>query len=310
MKFFEEFFEGATYGAEIEWTDWNARDIKIPPHLGWLDYKEVAINNTDGSAFDWTKKNNPLGGEVCFTPVSEVDDLLDNFCDLVGLLQPSVSHRSSTQIHIAIPGLKDDVETLKKIVQWTIDNKSYYKSALQPQKPNSEKFPSPDDLRLAKKHYQQMTKMAFSTVQKPRLEEMMSAETFEEFYDAHFAQHPKDPTRRLKHLAPRPFINTRSLLKHGTLEFRTFRGTTKVSEFQSVVEFCQILLYHAAVTGEPMEEWYEREVEEYAWEFPPMPEFIPGNERCYEETFRPFPLSIGDNYSQEAIDRLLEREGI
>lgn len=304
----EKDLEKATYGIELEWTDWPFLEIEIPEHLGYVDYKETAVNNQDGTAWDWTKTWNPTGGEICSTPSSSPEDLAKKVWDLAALVKPKLSHRSFTHIHVAIPGMKDDIEKLKWLVRYTLDNRDFIRyEAFPVPRPKRADYPDEEDFKWAKKFHRVATNWMHATVQKPRIEEMMSAETFDEFYNAHFSTHPKDSSRRLKHLAPRPYVNTRSLLKHGTFEFRHFWGTTSGEDVQQMAEYATKFLYHALFTGVPMEDWYPAEKQVNEWEWPEMPLFLPENEKRFQETFTPLPVNIGDNFDDEQIKRVVEK---
>lgn len=270
-----------TYGLELEWTDNDTR-IEIPPKWGFWDKKETDVLNTDGTAYKYTH----IGGEVGTTPTDSIDQKLENVSGLIDLLSPKLAHRSFTHVHIAIEGLKEDLPTLKTIVRYQVENQDYINDVVTPIKPvNPDDYETYEDVKLARKWARQCNIWMTRVPGPERVEEIMQAKTFDEFYQAHYPPR-KDGSGRAYGVAPRPGLNMRSLHKHGTVEFRFFYGSIDVNEIRSMLEFADKYMDEAMKLegGVPVSEWYPQLKEELEWVFPEMVPFDVEGEKIFNKT--------------------------
>lgn len=277
---------GWTFGCEFEWADVDRR-VVLPSELGTWDKRELDVHNTDGTAYF----HSHIGGEVLTTPVSSPEELADQTVELVALLNPKLTYRCFTHIHIAVPGLVDDLDALKSLLRFATRNQRYINENIAPivDAGPIEDWDSREDWMAARKWQRQQEYWMSKTFEPPRLEEMYEATTFKEFYEATFTPN-KTKTSRLWWAGCRPGVNFRSLKKHGTLEFRFFWGSTDPHEVWSMADFAKSYL-QSGLIGDDLEGWYPTAKIERGWQFPdPLP-FIPWQERRWQETRKKHPGS-------------------
>lgn len=271
-----------TFGCELEWADVDTR-VKLPPELGVWDVKEKDVHNTDGTAYWFTH----IGGEVLTTPVGTPHELEGQVRSLVELLKPTLTYRCFTHIHIRVPGLTEELPSLKKLLQYTVDSQPYVNSQIAciPQAGERGEYESREDWMAARKWQRQQEFWMTQTHPKSRIEEMLGSESFEEFYLSTYPPR-KTGTDRCWWLGARPGVNLRSLHKHGTVEFRFFYGSIDPTQVRHVAEFCAEYMSQALGEGVPIEEWYPVMKKLSGWDFPSPLSFIPWQERRFEETRR------------------------
>src|SRR5690606_12459417 len=105
--------------------------------------------------------------------------------------------------------------------------------------PTREQYPDYEDFKAARKWARQANIWMTRVPGPERVEEILSATTFDEFYKGHYPPR-KDKPGRAYSLAPRPGVNLRSLHKHGTVEFRHFYGSVDVFEITSMASFAKV----------------------------------------------------------------------
>ena len=270
-----------TYGAEIEWSDVE-RTTPIPEQYGVWDKDETTIMNSNGEAIDATGKRNTLGGEINTRPTDSIEEQVEAFTELKSLLNPVVLYRNSTHVHIGVPGLVEDVDALKHLFQYVQDNQDFvYYEMLAREAPTAEEFPDPEDLKLAKNFNRQRKYWSKARVPPNRAANILQTTTPKEFYDKHF-QYSEEHGRYLYSIGiVRAGINVRALFKYGTVEFRTFAGTTDSEEFRSCLEFADEFV-RAGLNDHTRT---ARDIyESREWKFPPWPPFIPELDRVFLKT--------------------------
>lgn len=223
-----------TYGLELEWTEWD-RSTPIPPELAELDEDEVEVCNQDGSPYG--KGSEGRGGELCVTPSDSIDEAVEKVAELREIVgAPGVSHRCYTHVHIAYPGLAEDVSAAIAVLRYTIDSANADAlETLAPAPPAVEGLPGREG-KIARDWKRRSNLYARSRISALRIPELLAAETPEEFYEAHYPPR-RDGKGRAYGVTPRYSVNLRSLRKHGTIEFRTFGGTTEPEEIRELLEF-------------------------------------------------------------------------
>ena len=115
-----------TYGAEIEWGDIDRR-MSIPPTLGKWEYAETDIVNLrppfEYRACDPLGKEPWMGGEVNMMPTKTWHEQVDRIMQLYEMFleygnQPTTGCVNHGHIHVHVPGLKEDLASLKKLVAY------------------------------------------------------------------------------------------------------------------------------------------------------------------------------------------------
>jgi len=118
--------ETFTYGAEIEWGDIDRR-MAIPTNLGKWEYAETDIVNLrppfEYRACDPLGKEPWMGGEVNMMPTKTWQEQVDRVMKLYEMFleygnQPSTSCVNHGHIHVFVPGLKNDVAALKRLIAY------------------------------------------------------------------------------------------------------------------------------------------------------------------------------------------------
>jgi len=238
-----------TYGYEIEWGD-IPRTLSLPDNLGSWEYTETDVLNLQGGyalrAADPLGIDPPMGGEINTRPTATWQEQVDRIMSIHNLFvaaghSPSSSLASHGHLHVHVPGLRDDIEALKRLVAYIRDNQ-----ALTVEKCGGY-YDDPDMKGAAKgaKSYlkydggRQMPGYMIDNI-------LTLARDFDHFIKLHAAG--KDGVSM-----GRPFryaINTYCLKHTGTVEFRCFRATVKREEIADHFRFVEAFM-DAALNGGP-----------------------------------------------------------
>lgn len=226
-----------TYGLELEWTDWD-RSTPIPPALAVLTEDEITVCNRDGSPYG--KGSSGRGGELCVTPSDSIEEAVEKVARLAEIVgDPKVSHRCHLHVHIAYPGLRDDVSAQLSLFRYSIDPANADAlERLAAARPEIPEIVDPEARKAAAAWLRRSDLYTRSRVPSSRIPEILAATTPREFYDAHFASR-RDGRGRAYGVAPRYTLNLRSIHKHGTVEFRMFSGTTEPDEVREILAFSE-----------------------------------------------------------------------
>jgi hypothetical protein len=256
--------EKFTYGMEIEWGDVR-RDIVIPTSLGSWEYSERDIVNLQepyrNICADPLGESPPVGGEINTVPTKTWEEQVDRYFELEEFFkskgcQPTVGATAHTHIHCRVPGLKDDIDALKRLTAYIKQNQSevvdrvygFYDTKEMKGVPGSKMYLKFDGGR---------------TIPEYMTDNIINKSTdFDSFIKMHAAG--KDGVSM-----GRPFryaINMYALKHIDTVEFRLFRGTMDREELQSCFRFVQDFLDAAINTEKPIEEVFK----EGKYKFPPM----------------------------------------
>jgi hypothetical protein len=252
-----------TYGYEIEWGDIDRR-LTIPEHLGKWEFAETDIVNENepyrGVACDPLGLEPPFGGEINTKPtktwqkqVERVEELYKFF--IANNNQPTASCVNHGHLHIFVPGLKDDIAALKKLIAYIKDNQeTTIKNCYQ-----------------YKEHYAMKDTKTSKTYLKwdggrPMPEYMCNniinlATDFNHFIKLHAAG--KDGVSM-----GRPFryaINTYCMKHTGTIEFRCFRSSVNMNEITDCFRFAEQFIDAALNDGPSVEEILKQ-----GFKFPPL----------------------------------------
>lgn len=124
-----------SFGAELEWSDID-RSIDIPKELGaWEGPKiagynlgsEIDIVNTKGEwrgvATDPLCLNCPVGGEIHVNPSWTIESQLIRIMRIMDLFpQVGVACPNHGHIHVGIQGIRQDLQALKNLFEYTQNN--------------------------------------------------------------------------------------------------------------------------------------------------------------------------------------------
>ncbi len=266
-----------TYGLELEWADVDRR-IEIPEDLGSWDTQDYTIVNSNGRANDPTGRY-PIGGEINTKPTSTPMEQAHIAFQLAELLKPTINYRCNLHVHVAVPGLAEDVNLMKQVALYFRENEKFVFSVVEPiPKPTKEDYADPEELKGAMKRYRRRLFSHHYSLPEERFAELMRASYPTDIYASHAPLSASG--LRLFHIAPRPAMNLRSLFKNGTIEFRHFPGTADWIEIESAVSWCKSFVTAAITDQTPAKDLYESR----DWIFP---QFRPYNHKLevgYQET--------------------------
>lgn len=253
-----------TWGYELELGD-VLRTRKIPPELGSWEYAETDICNIHepyrGLASDPLGIQPPLGGEINIRPTRTVLQATQRVMDTINWFkeqgdEPSAACTNVGHVHVHIPGLMEDIEGLKALTRYIINNQQTAISACWQYKEHP----------LMKKAKSACTYMKWDGG-RPMPDWMGEnicrlANNFEDFIRIQCCG--KDGVSR-----GRPFryaINTYCLKHTKTIEFRLFRASLKMKEILSSMQFVNEFMNAALNTGEPIASILSRN----SFTFPPF----------------------------------------
>lgn len=231
---------GWTYGIELEWPD---IDVRRALHNGWdWSRTDYTIVNSDGVANDPKHEIVLRGGELNSPAFSDTIDLADQVGYLASLMQPGANYRSNTHIHIRVPGLEDDLPSVKRIADNVREYLPDVINVFDPLDPLLElpNHRTPDELAgaISRRRHSKRSRHHFTS--QTRHDMRMQAGTLEEFLEYEVPRAKNG--RPCWALAAREAVNLRSLRKHGTIEFRCFPGSRKFEEIHAATNLCRDLL--------------------------------------------------------------------
>lgn len=239
-----------TYGYEIEWGDID-RTIKIPESLGSWEYAETDIVNlydpVKNIACDPLGLNPTYGGEINTKPTKTSKEQIDKILELYDFFiknnnKPSSSCVNHGHLHIHIPELIKDINLLKKLTKYIMENQKltvdacykFYSLPIMKKLKNCTMYLKLDGGRL-------MPNFMCNNI-------INLSKNFNDFIKLQCAG--KDGVSM-----GRPFryaINTYCLKHTQTIEFRCFRSTTNRKQIEDQFKFAKNFLYHALTDGKPV----------------------------------------------------------
>ena len=255
-----------TYGYEIEWGDID-RTLEIPEHLGSWEYAETDIVNIHDPykyvACDPLGTDPPVGGEINTKPTATVEEQVDRIMEIHQLFvghgnQPSASCVNHGHLHVYVPGLKDDVDALKRLVAYIQKNQEATIEHLYG-------FYDHPEMKKSKGAKMYLKLDGGRPMPDYMCDNIISlAEDFDHFIKLHAAG--KDGVSM-----GRPFrfaINTYCMKHTGTIEFRCFRSTTDRKQIEDQYRFAVKFIDAALNDGPSVNEILFDEG--YTYEFPPF----------------------------------------
>lgn len=253
-----------TWGYEIEWGDIDRR-LEIPEHLGSWEFAETDIVNIHEPfkyvACDPLGEEPYMGGEVNTKPTATWEEQVERILEVKKIFddagnQPSASCVNHGHLHVFVPGLKDDLDSLKKLITYIKANQAdtieacyqYYDAGSMKKAKGAKMYLKYDGGR-------EMPEYMCDNI-------VNLATDFDHFIKLHAAG--KDGVSM-----GRPFryaINTYCMKHTGTIEFRCFRSTTDRKQIEDQFKFAEKFIDAALNDGPSVKEI----LAEYDYDFPPF----------------------------------------
>ena len=237
-----------TWGYEIEWGDID-RTKEIPAHLGSWEHAETDIVNLYEPykyiACDPLGLEPPVGGEINTKPTKNWQEQVARIMNIKALFdKPSASCVNHGHLHVFVPGLKNDIDALKRLVKYIKDNQAdtieacyqFYNGASMNKAKGATNYLKFDGGRPMPDY---MCDNIINT-----------AVDFDHFIKLHAAG--KDGIS-----IGRPFrfaINLYCMKHTGTIEFRCFRSSINEDEIWSQFEFVEKFIDAALNDGPSVKE--------------------------------------------------------
>ncbi len=238
-----------TWGYELELGDVDRR-LTIPEKMGSWEYAETDIVNIHGGLFgkacDPLGKSPIMGGEINLKPRKTTEEATQLVIDMIEFFRkagnkPSASCVNHGHLHVHVPNLKNDIDSLKKLTKYILENQR-------------------DAIRILYQ-YSEYEQMKFTSTARTYLKwdggrEMPSwmgeniinnAKDFKDFIRIQCCG--KDSISM-----GRPFryaINTYCMKHTNTIEFRLFRATLNPKEIHGQFEIVKEFMNAALNTSEP-----------------------------------------------------------
>lgn len=271
-----------TWGYEIEWGDIDRR-VSIPAHLGAWEYAETDIVNLFDPfkyvACDPLGTEPYMGGEINTKPTYTWQEQVDRILELKKLFNdngntPTASVVNHGHLHVFVPGLKDDIDALKRIVAYIKANQTDTIEACYQFSENGQmKACHGAKMYLKYDGGREMPDYMCDNITN-------LATDFDHFIKLHAAG--KDGVSM-----GRPFryaINTYCMKHTGTIEFRCFRSTTHPIELDAQFRFAEKFIDAALNNGPSVKEILANQV----FEFPPfvwnLSEYVGWEKTKYEKS--------------------------
>ena len=258
-----------TWGFEVEWGDIDRR-LQIPEHLGKWEYAETDVVNIHEPfkyvACDPLGTDPYMGGEVNTMPTKTWQEQVDRVMELKKFFEdngnkPSASCVNHGHLHVYVPGLKNDIVSLKKLVSYIKRNQQKTIEALYGFYDHPEmKGSSGAKTYLKWDGGRPMPDYMCDNI-------VNLATDFDHFIKLHAAG--KDGVS-----LGRPFrfaINTYCMKHTGTIEFRCFRSSTNRKEIEDSFKFAEKFIDAALNDGPDVEDIlygdYNYEFPKFVWDF-------------------------------------------
>ena len=252
-----------TFGVEYEFGDiWRT---ELPDGLTWNE-KDYSIVSSTGIANDPKGKVYARGGEINSVPTDSVDRQIEMFEQLMKLHpEAAINHRTNLHLHVRVPGLREDLTSLKKLLSYIDANQQQIYNLIEPiPVPARGEFPDEDSYKGALRRYRRRRVSHQYRVPSERVQRALGASSVEQLLAAHA---PTTSTGQPAWgLTTRAGINLLQLKETDTIEFRHFTNTRNARQLSScfywVKNFIPMALEGATV--EEMMKQYEYSFPEFA----------------------------------------------
>lgn len=212
-----------TFGAEHEFADWDIR-LPLTKHTA-IDVDHTTLVNSNGIANSGDGSLYSFGGEVTTSPTDTIDGqcgILSEFLELHPVA--NVNYRSAVQLHIRVPGLREDAAALKRLIKFGAQWLPMVHDRLGPTIKRPESFATIRE-RQSFTNYRQRLNGRRRVLKDLQIKQMLLADTYEKIGDAECINY-SDDGKPLWFLSKRSAVNLRQLKVTDTIEFRHHAGTT------------------------------------------------------------------------------------
>lgn len=297
--------ESFTVGVELEFADIDITNT-LPEGAKW-NHQDYTIINSNGIANDPHGELYKFGGEINTMWYNDIDKSLSHIQNIINSLNPKpvINYKCNLHIHIGVPGLKDDIEALKQIMQYIRKyEKQAYEICNPLPEPTKEEYPNSEELEAAIKRNEHNKKSHQLILREKEYQEIMNSTSFSEFYEGHF---PGEKGHK-SYMSKRPGINMRSLKDNGTIEFRHFFGTLDLLEYKSCLTWCMEFINAALNTGEEPKDIIKRN----SWMiFPKSKRFSLYLQRNFEKTqYHKNETSEQKEQRRKNIEEILQKQKV
>ena len=238
-----------TCGVELEYGNVSL-DCKLPGGATWNDKDNTVVSST-GIANDPKGVLYRFGGEINTSPCANIDEQVQHIDDIIACLDPApiINYRSNLHIHVRVPGLKDDLDGLKKLLEYVTNYQQEAFACVEHiPVPNINDCKSREEFDWAMKRYKRRLRSHQYKLPEARVEAMMKATTPQEWYEEHV--HLDSKGNRDWFHSVRAGINMRQMFEETeTIEFRHFPGTLSNREMKDSIRWCYDFLDSALNTG-------------------------------------------------------------
>lgn len=228
--------DGWTVGCELEWPDIDNR-CALPAGWSWSE-TDYSIINSSGWANDPKRILILEGGELN-TPAFPSALQLAEAVELQRIeMQPTYNYRSNFHVHVKVPWLASDLETVKRIALYSRSMLPHIWPQIDPLQGLLVGQATLEDQAgaQARLRHSQASRHTCLKLDSVRHRRQMEANTLEEFlaWEVPWSEKQQRPQW---HLASREAVNLRSLRKHGTVEFRCFANPETLEQTLAAIEF-------------------------------------------------------------------------
>jgi hypothetical protein len=242
-------WEGITFGAELEFADIDTRGPLPYDDVEW-DFRDYSICNSNGVANDPKKKLNRYGSEIHIGPKRTPMRLVDLAMDVIKLHpEANVNWSTNLHVHIRLPGLRDDLKSLKRLAMYirAFAPSMYERIDPIPEPPKvcyrSVDVPEFDGMwrrykRRKRSHHYQVSDAVY--------QKLIDAKSPQDFLNAHAPFSAK--TGLQWHLVQRAGVNLAHLLKTDTIEFRCFTMSIEWRKLYSAFRWPWLFLRAALIS--------------------------------------------------------------
>lgn len=226
-----------TYGIELELCDID--NTKELPD-GWYRTFDPDICNSNGIA---AAEDYPYGSELNCKPFSKVMDMFRSIKELLSIFPEAVvNHKSVTHVHIGWEGACDDIEHLKKILQYTRANGQWFID-------NHWTFLITPEMNRNTKSFRSFDRKVMNNL---RYDACMAATDVKSFREAHaMCADNKIVWPTLKRYA----VNLYGLWSGGAIEFRWGHPSVNPSEILDLILFNERYVIEALGPKRPVQDW-------------------------------------------------------
>ena len=286
-----------SYGVELEYGNcW--RGVTLTDGAQWNFLDNTCVSST-GIANDPQGKLYEYGGEINTRPTASIEEQVKHI-ELIkqalaaGGPAPIVNYRSNLHIHVRVPGLRENLPALKKLLKYIHTYEQQAFDIVETIPVPDPKFMKPEVYTWAKKRMNRRKTSHQQKLPVKRYEAMMAAQTCQEFFEEHAHKDAKGNPAWFQ--CPRAGINLRQIFEATeTIEYRHFPGTLDAKEMESAIRWC----HEFTLTALNEDDTPPREIlNRFDFKFPDFEPYEYETEQVYQAT-------NFDKNSRKDVEKLL-----